>query len=114
MIGMGAPYRALVTLPKGIWAIIKNDLKGRIGDSDSEVIRNIVISYLTEKGYFEAENVMQSKDEEDVEIGTEKRLDFNEAMVLAIAEILIDKDIITGESWTEKTNKKYAEIRNRK
>ncbi len=43
--------RALVSLPDGVWKIIDNELKGQIGDGDSEVIRNIVIAYLTEKGY---------------------------------------------------------------
>ena len=41
----------MVSLPDGVWNIIDNDLKGQIGDGDSEVIRNLVISYLTEKGY---------------------------------------------------------------
>ena len=43
--------RALVSLPDGIWKIIDEELKGQIGDGDSEVIRNLVIAYLTEKGY---------------------------------------------------------------
>ena len=47
---MTAAKRALVTLPSGTWKVIEQ-LKGQIGDGDSEVIRNIVISYLTEKGY---------------------------------------------------------------
>jgi hypothetical protein len=32
--------RALVSLPDGVWTIIDTDLKGQIGDGDSEVIRN--------------------------------------------------------------------------
>jgi hypothetical protein len=36
--------RALVTLPEGLWAIIDAEMKGKIGDGDSEVIRNIVIA----------------------------------------------------------------------
>lgn len=43
--------RILVSLPEGIWKIISNDLKGKIGESDSEIVRNIVIAYLSEKGY---------------------------------------------------------------
>ena len=42
--------RALFSLPDGVWKIIDNELKSQIGDGDSEVIRNIVIAYLTEKG----------------------------------------------------------------
>lgn len=43
--------RILVSLPQGIWEIINSDLKGKIGESDSEIVRNIVIAYLSEKGY---------------------------------------------------------------
>ena len=43
--------RALVTLPDGVWKVIDKELKGTLGDGDSEVIRNLVIAQLTEKGY---------------------------------------------------------------
>ena len=43
--------RALASLPDGVRKIIDEELKGQIGDGDSEVIRNLVIAYLTEKGY---------------------------------------------------------------
>ncbi len=43
--------RALVSLPNGVWEVIDKELKGKLGDGDSEVIRNIVISHLMEKGY---------------------------------------------------------------
>lgn len=44
--------RVLVSLPSGIWKIINNDLKGKLGKSDSEIVRSVVIAYLSEKGYF--------------------------------------------------------------
>lgn len=43
--------RVLVSLPDGTWKIIEKELKGKIGEKDSEVIRNIVIAYVSEKGY---------------------------------------------------------------
>ena len=43
--------RLTISIPDGTWKIIERELKGTIGDKDSEVIRNIVISYLSEKGY---------------------------------------------------------------
>jgi len=43
--------KVLVSLPDGIYEIIK-ELKGEIGESDSGVVRNIVIAYLSEQGYF--------------------------------------------------------------
>ena len=42
--------KVLVSLPEGIFKLVR-ELKGEIGDSDSEVIRTMVISFLSEKGY---------------------------------------------------------------
>lgn len=47
--------RVLVSLPKGIWEIIEKNVKGKLGEKESEVLRNIIIAYLSEKGYFEKE-----------------------------------------------------------
>jgi hypothetical protein len=33
--------------------ILKKELRGKMGDSDSELIRNIVIAYLSDHGYFD-------------------------------------------------------------
>ena len=43
--------RELVSTPDGAWKIIEKELKGKIGEWDSEIIRNIVLAYLSEKGY---------------------------------------------------------------
>ena len=45
--------KVLVSLPKGVFDLIR-DLKvsGEMGESYSEVIRNIVFAYLSEQGYF--------------------------------------------------------------
>jgi metal-responsive CopG/Arc/MetJ family transcriptional regulator len=42
--------KVLVSLPDGIYNQTHN-LKGQLGESDSEVIRTMVISFLSEKGY---------------------------------------------------------------
>jgi len=42
--------KVLVSLPEGIFNLVR-ELKGKFGESDSEVIRNIVIAYLSEQGY---------------------------------------------------------------
>ena len=42
--------KILVSLPEGIFKIVR-ELKGELGDSDSEVVRTMVISFLSEKGY---------------------------------------------------------------
>jgi metal-responsive CopG/Arc/MetJ family transcriptional regulator len=42
--------KILVSLPEGIYKLVR-ELKGKIGESDSEVVRSIVISFLSEKSY---------------------------------------------------------------
>jgi metal-responsive CopG/Arc/MetJ family transcriptional regulator len=42
--------KVLVSLPEGIYQTIRK-FKGKLGESDSEVIRTMLISFLTEKGY---------------------------------------------------------------
>ena len=46
--------RILVSMPEGMWKIIEAELKGKIGEKDSEIIRNIVTAYLSEKSYIRA------------------------------------------------------------
>jgi len=47
--------RILLSIPDGTWKIIEKHLKGKLGNKESELVRNIVIAYLSEKGYFKAE-----------------------------------------------------------
>ena len=42
--------KVLVSLPDGIYSIV-HGLKGSLGESDSEVVRTMVIGFLSEKGY---------------------------------------------------------------
>lgn len=49
--GDGEMKKILVSLPRGIFKLIC-ELKGEMGESYSEVVRNIVIAYLSEQGYF--------------------------------------------------------------
>ncbi|MEM2962453.1 MAG: CopG family transcriptional regulator [Candidatus Bathyarchaeia archaeon] len=45
--------KALVALPDKVWEILDGELRGKMGESYSEIIRSIVIAYLSEKGYME-------------------------------------------------------------
>jgi len=49
-----------VTFSNGQWKLIEK-LKGTIGDTDSEIVRNIVISYLSEKSYIKEEAINKNK-----------------------------------------------------
>jgi hypothetical protein len=45
--------RYLVSLDESHAKIIEEELKGRMGDSASAIVRNIVVSYLSEHGYLD-------------------------------------------------------------
>ena len=94
--------RALVSLPDGVWNVIDKELRGTIGDGDSEVIRNVVISYLTEKGY-----LLKPKGKiapQTDQIASE--LDVHDAMMEAMAEILEEKGQFNHEEWERRVQKK--------
>lgn len=50
-----------VTFSDGQWKVIEK-LKGTIGDTDSEIVRNIVIAYLSEKSYIKEEAIKKIGD----------------------------------------------------
>lgn len=52
-----------VTFSNGLWNIVEK-LRGKMGDTDSEIVRNIVISYLSEKSYIK-EEVFRSGEREN-------------------------------------------------
>jgi metal-responsive CopG/Arc/MetJ family transcriptional regulator len=91
--------RALVSLPEGVWKIIDSELKGKIGDGSSEVIRNIVIAYLTERGYLLKPQTQQPED-----IVTE--LDIHDSMIESLVDMLEEKGLINTDEWDRKTQKK--------
>jgi metal-responsive CopG/Arc/MetJ family transcriptional regulator len=96
--------RALVTLPEGIWKVIDSELKGKIGDGDSEVIRNVVTSYLTERGYLLKPRFEKASTNE---IASE--LDIHDSMITALAELLEKKGVITQNEW-EKLIRRKVEV----
>ena len=52
--------KVLVSLPEGIYNLIQ-ELKGKFGESDSEVIRTIVISFMSEKGYLSKRGKLRAR-----------------------------------------------------
>ena len=57
---MKMPKKVQVTFPDGLWRLIEK-LKGTLGDSDSEVVRNIVLAYLSEKSYVKEDVLNRQK-----------------------------------------------------
>lgn len=87
-----------------VWKDIDNELKGNIGDEDSEVIRNIVIAYLIEQGH-----LFDSKDKKTRGVSIERiasELDIHDVMITSLAELLGEKIFIKTNEWDKKHRKK--------
>lgn len=93
--------RALVSLPDGVWQVIDKELKGTIGDGDSEVIRNIVVSHLTEKGY-----LMKPKGAKVEVEQIAGEIDMHDNMITALVELLEEKGQVNYDEWERRVKKK--------
>lgn len=96
--------RAFVSLPPRVWDVIDADYKDKIGTGDSEVIRVIVMMYLSEKGYF-----LNEKDFETIE-EVRSKLDVMENMVGAMLDILAEKGQISYGEWQSRIETRLSEL----
>ena len=94
--------RALVSLPDSVWKIIDNAIKGQIGDGDSEVIRNTVIAYLTEKDY-----MLKGNKQQNDQLAAE--IDILDNMITSLAEILEERGQLNHEELEKKIQSKLHE-----
>ena len=92
-----------VTLPDGVWDVIDNQLKGKIGNRDSEVIQNIVIAYLMERDY-----LMKPKEKSASIDQVAGELDIHDAMITLLVELLERKGILKQEEWKQNIKKQVA------
>jgi metal-responsive CopG/Arc/MetJ family transcriptional regulator len=92
--------RAFVSLPDGVWEVIHHQLKGKLGEGDSEIIRNIAISYLSEKGY-----LINGSEGEDA-AGIQERLNLLAYMMASVVELLAEKGGITISEVDKRMKKK--------
>jgi metal-responsive CopG/Arc/MetJ family transcriptional regulator len=95
--------RALVSLPEGVWKVIDEELKGKIGNGDSEVIRNVVLSYLTERGY-----LLKPKKEQVSTNQIAGELDIHDSMITSLVEVLEEKGQIKYSEWENRVKKKIS------
>lgn len=96
--------RVYVSLPDGVWDILNRDFKNKMGDSESEVIRNIVISFLSQRGYF-----VNEKGYEDVE-EIKQKLFVEENLIDAVVEALEEKGNITYNDVDKRMKRKIAHL----
>jgi metal-responsive CopG/Arc/MetJ family transcriptional regulator len=90
--------RTLVSLPDELYQIIKTKLMGKLGENDSEVIRSIVIAYLSEHGYFKNENSLSEYIHED--------------MIGAVVDVLEEKGVMSGQDLDTKMKKRLHSKQN--
>lgn len=100
---MKTSRRALVSLPEGVWEVIDKQLKGKIGNGDSEVIRNIVLSYLMERGY-----LLKPKEKPASIDQIAGELDIHDSMITSLVEVLERKGVLTQEEWEQNIKKKVV------
>ena len=94
----------MVTLPDGVWRVIDKELKGDLGDGDSEVIRNIVIAHLTAKGY-----LMPPKELSDQAVRIADEFKMLDTMIYSLVEVMDEKGAIKYSDWQAKLKKKIHE-----
>jgi hypothetical protein len=99
----GTSRRALVSLPEGVWQVIDEQLKGKIGNGDSEVIRNVVVAYLLERGY-----ILNPKEKSASMDQIAGELDIHDSMITSLAEVLERKGILTQKEWEQNIKKRVA------
>ncbi len=90
--------RALVSLPDELFEIMRTKLKGRFGQNDSEIIRGIVIAYLSQQGYLK-------NHEANEEIGIQ------EDMIGAVVDVLEEKGVASGKEIDGRIRKRLEERR---
>lgn len=42
----------MLSIPEETWGLIDSGFRGKMGNTDSEIVRNIIFAYLSEQGYF--------------------------------------------------------------
>ena len=90
--------RALVSLPDELFQIMRTKLKGKFGQNDSEIIRGIVIAYLSQQGYLKNED-------------SSEEINIQEEMIGAVVDVLEEKQVTTGKEIDSKMRKRLEQKR---
>lgn len=96
--------RIFVSLPEGVWNILKKDFMNKMGDSESEIIRNIVIAYLSARGYF-----INPKGQDNARDIID-RLTVLDTLVESVIDVLEEKTGITYEEIDRTMKRKIADM----
>lgn len=85
--------RALVSLPDELFDLMRTKLKGKFGQNDSEIIRGIVIAYLSQQGYLK-------NDEPSEETAIQ------EEMLGAVVDVLEEKGVASSKDIDAKVKRR--------
>lgn len=85
--------RALVSLPDELFDLMRTKLNGKFGQNDSEIIRGIVIAYLSQQGYLRNE-----------ETGEETAI--QREMLGAVVDVLEEKGVASVKDIDDKVRKR--------
>lgn len=81
-------------LPQEVWEIINKEFKLK-GESDSEILFNIIKNHLAQHGYYpDADSLQQGYGLKDI-------LDIHEDMIITLLDLLERKGLITHKEWTQ-------------
>ena len=96
--------RIFVSFPDGVWNILKKDFLNKMGDSESEIIRNVTIAYLSDRGYF-----INSKGQDNTREIMD-RLTVLDNLVESVIDVLEEKTGITYEEIDRTMKRKIADM----
>ncbi|MBI3860224.1 MAG: hypothetical protein HY296_08375 [Thaumarchaeota archaeon] len=82
-------------MPDGVWRILDNELKGKLGGSRSEVIRSLIVNYLIDEGYVVATAPTPVQRRLASEIATLG------GKLAALSQALEDKGLLRRAEWEE-------------
>lgn len=104
--------RALVSLPESAWKIIDNKLKGRLGDGDAEIIRNIIMLYFIQHGYIMKDDktvypINETSSIDEV-LG---QIDIHDSQIESLVELLEEKGVINTDEWSRRIKKKMQKLK---
>lgn len=95
--------RSLACFPEGVWKVIDEQVKDALGHGDSEVIRNIVMAYLLERGY-----LLKPKEKPASMDQIAGELDIHDSMITSLVEVLEKKGLMTEAEWEQNIKKQVA------
>jgi hypothetical protein len=81
-----------ITLPAKVWEIIETQFKSK-GESDSEILSNIVKNHLASNGYYPDTDSLQQG------YGLKDIVDIHQDMIITLLDLLERKGLITHKEW---------------